>query len=118
MLRENRPSFKSLIDLAMKRGVLNDQEGQILHELRRYRNYTLHSKLNELSKGIILRQQEAILSEKGLIPASDWQEIKPEDEVMKDVASSLSAESRVANILLNVDKVLCRVYDGSLKEDF
>jgi len=115
-LLNKKSNLKTLIDLATNRGILNEQDAKILHKLRQYRNNVIHSDLAELAKGVILRQQEVILTEKGMIPRSDWKEAKPEDETMKEVASSLTAETIVKELVLNVNSILCRLYAGTPQE--
>lgn len=115
-LLNKKSRLKTLIDLATKRGILNEQDTKVLDKLRRYRNNVIHSDLTNLAKGVVLRMQEAILTEKGMSPMSDWKDVKPEDETMKHVASSLTAEAVVRDLVLNVDQVLCKLYGGTLEK--
>lgn len=109
--------LETLINLAQKWGIANEQDTRVLHELRRYRNKVIHSDLAGLAEGVVLRKQKAYLTEKGVIPVSDWEEIKPEDEATKDIAASLSAEAVVGELVLKVNRVLCKLYDGKLSEN-
>lgn len=115
-LLNEKSRLKTLIDLATTRGILNEQDAKVLDKLRQYRNNVIHSDLTKLAKGVILQKQEAIITEKGMVPMSDWKEVKPEDETMKDAASSLTAEAVVGELVLNVSRVLCKLYDGTLEE--
>jgi hypothetical protein len=115
-LFNKKSNLETLIDRATNRGILNEQDAKILHKLRQYRNNVIHSDLAELAKGVVLRQQEVILTEKGVVPMSNWKEAKPEDETMKEVASSLAAEAIVGELILNVNNVLCKLYGGTLQE--
>lgn len=115
-LFNKKSTLKTLIDLATTRGILNEKDAEVLDKLRQYRNNVIHSDLTELANGLVLREQEAVLTEKGIIPMSDWKETKPEDEIMKEVASSLAGEAVVGELVLNVDRVLCKLYDGTLEK--
>jgi len=115
-LLNEKSTLETLINLATTRGILNEQDAKVLHKLRQYRNNVIHSDLTELAKGVVLREQEVILTEKGMVPMSDWKEAKPEDETMKEVASSLAAEAVVGELLLNVDRFLCKLYGGTLEK--
>jgi len=113
-LFNRKSTLKTLIDLATTRGILNEQDAKVLDKLRQYRNNVIHSDLTKLANGLVLREQEAVLTEKGMIPMSDWKEAKPEDETMKEIASSLAAEAVVGELVLNVNRVLCKLYGGTL----
>jgi len=117
-LLNKKSKLETLIDLASEQGILNEREAKVLHKLRQYRNNVIHSDLAELAKGVVLRQQEVILTEKGMVPMSDWKEAKPEDETMKEVASALTAEAIVEELVLNVNSFLCELYAGTLKESW
>lgn len=112
-LLNNKSNLKTLISLATERGIIDEQDAEVLDLLRQYRNNVLHSDLTELAEGIVLRQQKAVVTEKGIVPVSEWTEVKPEDETMKDAASSLAAETVVKRLIQSVSSILCKLYNGT-----
>lgn len=116
-LLHSRSRLETLIDIAEKQGVLNAGQVAVLDELRRHRNNVIHSNLPELARGVVLRVQDVILTEKGLAPVSDWSEVEPQDEAMQEVADSLTAESIVQHMLLNTQRVLCELHGGTVESD-
>jgi hypothetical protein len=115
-LLNKKSRLKTLINLATVRGILNEQDAKVLDKLRQYRNNIIHSDLKSLAQGVVLKVQEVVLTEKGVSPMSDWKDVRPEDETMEDVASSLSAEAVVRDLVLNVDQVLCKLYSGTIEK--
>ncbi|OGN94133.1 MAG: hypothetical protein A2Z75_04095 [Chloroflexi bacterium RBG_13_50_10] len=107
----------ALVKAADERGLLNRRQAAVLGKLRQYRNNVIHSDLTELAKGIGLQVQAVTITEKGLIPSSDWSDVQPDDTAMQEIAGSLSAESTVRHILLDTRTVLCELYGGTVGED-
>jgi hypothetical protein len=115
-LLHSRLKLNALIKTAKERGILNPRQAGVLGKLRQYRNNVVHSDLPELAKGIVLKAQDVAITEKGLIPSSDWSDVQPNDTTMQEIAGVLSAESIVQNILLDTSRVVCELYGGTVEE--
>ena len=115
-LLNEKLGLQTLIVRATTRGILNEEDAKVLDQLRQYRNNAIHSDLTELARGVVLRKQEVILTEKGEVPMSDWREVQPESEAMKDAAGSLAAEAVVGKLVVSVCGVLRKLYGGTLWE--
>jgi len=116
-LLHSRLKLSGLIKTAKERGILNPKQAEVFDKLRQHRNNVVHSDLPELAKGIVLKVQDVAITEKGLIPSSDWSDVQPSDATMQDIAGSLSAESTVQGILLDTSRVLCELYGGTVEGD-
>lgn len=116
-LLHSRLKLNSLVKAARERGVLNPRQAEVFDKLRRYRNNVVHSDLPELAKGIVLKVQDVAITEKGLVPSSDWSDVQPDDAAMQEIAGSLAAESIVQSILLDTRRVLCELYGGTVEGD-
>ncbi len=116
-LLHSRLKLNSLVKAAIERGVLNPRQAEVFDKLRRYRNNVVHSDLPELAKGIVLKVQEVAITEKGLVPSSDWSDVQPDDAAMQEIAGSLAAESIVQSILLDTRRILCDLYGGTVEGD-
>lgn len=114
-LLHRRLKLNSLVKAAKERGILNPRQAEVLDKLRQYRNNVVHSDLPELAKGIVLKVQDVAITEKGLVPSSDWSDVQPNDATMQEIAGSLSAESIVQSILLDTGRVLCELYGGTVE---
>jgi len=113
----SRLKLSALVKPAEERGLLNRRQAAVLGKLRQYRNNVVHSDLTKLAKGIGLQVQAVTITEKGLIPSSDWSDVQSNDTAMQEIAGSLSAESTVRHILLDTRIVLCELYGGTVGED-
>ena len=114
-LLHSRLKLNSLVKTARERGVLNPRQAEVFDKLRRYRNNVVHSDLPELAKGIVLKVQDVAITEKGLVPSSDWSDVQLDDAAMQEIAGSLAAESIVQSILLDNRRVLCELYGGTVE---
>lgn len=116
-LLNSRLKLNGLIKAAKDRGILNPGQVKVFDKLRRYRNNVVHSDLPELAKEIVLRVQDAAITEKGLVPSSDWSDVQPNDATMQEIAGSLAAGSTVQGILLDTRRVFCELYGGTVEGD-
>ncbi len=112
---KSKSELKTLIEQAKDQGIIDEQAAEVLDMLRKYRNNVLHSDLSKLAAGIILKRQKAAVTEKGVVPLSEWEEIMPKGETMKDASSSLHAEAVVEKLICNTSSIMCKFYGGILE---
>lgn len=116
-LLHRRLKLNRLVKAARERGILDPRQTEVFNKLRQHRNHVLHSDLHGLAKGIALQVQGMAITEKGLVPPSEWSNVQPSDSTMQEIAGSLSAESTVQRILLDTRRVLCELYGGTVEAD-
>jgi len=112
-----RSRLSALVRAAGQQGLLSRTQAAVLDRLRQYRNSVVHSDLTKLAEGIRLQVQAVTITEKGLIPSSDWSDVQSDGAATREVAGVLSAESTVQHLLLDTRRVLCELYGGTVGQD-
>ena len=70
-----------------------------------------HSNIDKRASGKILQRQRNVVTERGGMPESDWEEFVPESRADKETVVHLSEEYEVGELLVEVREVLHDVFD-------
>jgi hypothetical protein len=110
--KTSNEKFRKLLSLTEERGLCAKEDMEHLKKLLHYRNNMTHSNLNELTRGVKLIQQEVVLTNKGILEKSEWEEFIPIKQEEKEMAISLGAQMEVAKLLVYIRSFLYRLFDG------
>lgn len=103
--------FEDLIAAAFGSGYLIDEEREALNELRLYRNDMAHSNIENLSAGVKLQVQKAVLTQSGINGGTWSEKFDPQHLHEHETAASLSAESKAGDLFLRVRKAIYDIFD-------
>lgn len=108
---ESDPVLAELIEIAVGRDAVDSSQAVVLQKLRKYRNDVAHSNIGRRAVGKKLQRQRYVVTERGGMPDSDWEEFVPESQADKEAVVHLSEEYEVGELLVEVREVLHDVFD-------